>query len=218
MDSTVNIHNHREDGNFRTDCIEILNCYPNKDLVFAEKGKYSVGIHPWFLDDAEKQLERFYKYIKNPRVVAVGEIGLDKNKPDFEKQVYYFKEQLKTAKEIDKPIIIHCVKAYQEVLQILNEEKITNTLIFHWFNGSFQLAEQLIKKGYYLSFGKSLFQETGKTLKAFKNIPLTNIFFETDGFNIEIDYVYKKAAEIRQINISELKKVILQSYYKVFSK
>jgi TatD DNase family protein len=122
--------------------------------------------------------------------------------------------QIDMAKTVLKPMIIHCVKAHEEVLSILKESKVNVPVIFHGFNRKVELAERIIKEGYYLSFGKSLFSASVQTY--FATLPFERIFFETDDSDFTIEQVYQKASEISDTDIEEVKSMIATNCLTVF--
>ena len=180
-------------------------------------GFYTVGLHPWYLSEekAEADLAELKSVCKNNNILAIGECGLDKLcKTNFDLQQTYFTKQVQLANEIKKPLIIHCVKAYAEVLQMLKENKVCVPVIFHGFNKNAQQAEQIISQGYFLSFGKYLLEERGK--EVFKLLPLEKIFLETDDAPLEIGTIYRSAALAKQMDVVILKQQIEKNAKLVF--
>ena len=131
-------------------------------------------------------------------------------------QKNYFAKQIQLANEIKKPLLIHCVKSYAEVLQILKENKVSVPVVFHGFNKNAEQAEQIINQGYFLSFGKYLLDERGK--EVFKLLPLEKIFLETDDSPVEIETIYKSAALAKQMDVLILKQQIEKNAKLVFGK
>lgn len=179
----------------------------------------SVGLHPWHLKEnsVDEDIEKVKEVAGNRKVIAIGETGLDKSKEtplDLQKKV--FKEHVQLAKDLSKPMVIHCVRGYSEMLQLRKELQHEKAWIFHWFNSNEQTGMDLIEKGCYLSFGHMLFNETSKAYKAFPHIPLDNIFLETDDADFSIHDIYEKAAELRNIALKDLKQQIKLNFEKVF--
>ncbi len=143
------------------------------------------------------------QYSINKNVLAIGECGLDKIcNINFVLQQKAFAAQIGLANTINKPLIIHCVKAYEEVEQLLQQNNNKVPVIFHGFNKNKILAQQLISKGFYLSFGKALLLPAMQEL--IKTLPMGKIFFETDDAAINIEEVYVLAAQALQIDINSL--------------
>jgi TatD DNase family protein len=132
-------------------------------------------------------------------VVAIGETGLDKLcKTDWSKQELSFIAHVQWANFIHKPLIIHCVKAWDEVFAALTQEKVSVPVIFHGYAKNLQLAQQITRQGYYLSFGKALEQE--RLQQVLNAIPVNQFFLETDDADIEIETVYDYAAAALSID------------------
>lgn len=187
----------------------------------AENEKYcSVGLHPWHIKEKDiyTDIDKVKAIAHKENVLAIGETGLDKSKEsNFDIQQEVFNEHLMLAQKHEKPMVIHCVRCYSEMSQIRRDCKHQQPWIFHWFNASTQMGLDLISKNCYLSFGHMLFFETSKAYKAFPDLPLENIFFETDDSEWEIDQVYEKAAELRGIELSALQKQIKANFERVFN-
>lgn len=210
----VNLHTHKFTEN--SSVIEIVNQYPleaNTNLP-----NYSIGIHPWHINKSEyeNELQIVSNLINNNECLAVGECGLDKNiDVDFSFQTKVFIEQLKIAERYNKPVILHIVKAYEELLQILKQEKISVPIVLHGFSKNIELANALIYKNIYLSFGKYLFLNPN-TAKAFKQVSLENVFLETDNSNYAINEVYTKASSIKNISVKDLQLNIYNNFLNIF--
>lgn len=179
---------------------------------------YSTGIHPWDAGKAafSTQVEALLESV-TPRTVAIGEIGLDYavagGHPDRAAQKGIFLAQLDVAKSLDLPVIIHCVRAYNELTTLLGGHP--TPVIIHGFTGSPQLAAQLIRHGFYLSFGETLFGSS-KTREALKTAPPDRIFLETDESAKSIADIYAEAAGLLEIQQLRLREWIYQNYKRVF--
>ena len=207
-----NIHTHSFANNSQV--IEIVNQYPKE--INSNLPIYSVGIHPWYLNeiDFQKELLLIEKHIQSPGFKAVGECGLDKRiDTPLELQKKLCIPQLLLAEKYKKPIILHCVAAYQEIIQLKKQLKLTVPLIIHGFSKNAQVAESLIKNGFYLSFGKYLLLNADLA-SVLKTIPPNQLFLETDTIEQSIFEVYAKAEEILGASI---KQQIEDNYYRVFN-
>ncbi len=208
MYSYINLHTHTFLN--QKNCLEIVNNYPNETIKSAF---FSVGIHPWHINENwQNELIWVSQKLKLSNNVALGECGLD-NRIDvpMDTQLTVFIAQLMLAEHLKKPIIIHCVGAFQEIIRLKKKLKITIPMVVHGFSKNNQIAEQLVKHGFYLSFGKYLFLNPVLP-EVFKEIPLENIFLETDTSHFSIEDVYQKAATIRNISIDFLIKKINDSF------
>lgn len=119
------------------------------------EGLYSAGLHPWYLDGVEEKMAGLSQLLQNPQVVAVGECGLDRlAETDFALQCRVFEQQLRMAAEQHRFVIIHCVKAFDDLIRICRQIKAPEIRIVHGFRGKPQQARQLLNEGFGLSFGK----------------------------------------------------------------
>lgn len=166
----------------------------------------------------------FYRYksklesvLKNYSHLCVGEIGVDKMlTTSFEKQKEIFLKQASIAEKYNRTVILHCVKAFNELLQIRKISRFRQPWIFHGFNGNLRTAEHVVKMGCFLSFGKRVINPSEKMENVIKFVPLENIFFETDEDQHSIEDIYRNFSEIRKIDISKLKEIIFENYKRVF--
>lgn len=172
----------------------------------------TVGVHPWLAGEgALPSAEEIAS------AEAVGEIGLDKaSAVDFSLQTALFQAQLRLAEQYEKPVVLHVVRAYEEVLKALDEVQLP-AVIFHGFIGSTALTEQLLKRGCYLSFGERTFRSS-KTQEALRSTPLEQLFIETDESRMPLGEIYEKVAEAKGISSTALKKATYENYLKLFRK
>ncbi|KFF04701.1 TatD family hydrolase [Flavobacterium reichenbachii] len=211
-----NFHTHYFTN--QPDVLELVNQYPDKfdDSVPF----YSIGIHPWYIEKSrlDSDLKIIEEKLSRENCLAIGECGLDKRiEVPLELQITVFEKQLALAEKFKKPVVIHCVAAFQEITAVKKKMKISVPMIIHGFSKNKQLAEQLIKEGFYLSFGKYLIKNPD--LKSvFQDIPNDRFFLETDTMEEKISEVYDKALEYKNINMKELQSIISSNYQTVFKK
>lgn len=175
----------------------------------------SIGIHPWFLteENAESQWKALQKQVSHPSVLAIGEGGLDKLKgPDMELQVKILKQQVALSEEKSLPIIIHCVKAFNELIQLKKELRPHQPWIIHGFRGKEALAIDCIRHGFYLSYGEH-FQEN-----ALKATPQEKLFIETDESEVPVQEIYQSIALVHGIGLQELMESVKKNVKEVFFK
>lgn len=168
--------------------------------------RFSIGLHPWFINDdtLEDDLPKIANLAKRPNCAAIGECGLDRLKgPDLTIQKKVFSRQLEIANSAKKPVVIHCVRAFPELLGVKKELKATTPWIIHGFNSNLETAMQLLKHDVFISFGVSLF-ESEKLRKVIKAVPINRLFLETDESEIPIENLYQLAAELKKISLAEL--------------
>ena len=212
MPQFINIHTHKPE----TGSIYIRNA--PLDSILADNEYYSYGIHPWDIDkvDVNFQLEVLKKHCLEKRLAAIGEIGLDRAiQQDLEIQKEVFICQLNIAKEYQLPVIVHCVRAWGDILSVRMDGKYKDAWIFHGFNGNLQIARQIIRSKSYLSFGKAILFNL-KLQEVLRLLPVENIFFETDDSEEKISIIYQKATEIMHICMDELTNKIYSNFTKVF--
>lgn len=212
----LNLHTHHFSK--REDILEIVNQYPDE---FDENVPfYSVGIHPWRIDlkKTESQLEFIEQKIQQDNCLAVGECGLDKRiETPTEIQIPVFEKQLLLAEKHQKAIIIHCVAAFQEVIEIKKRLKISVPMIIHGFSKNIQVAQSLLDNGFYLSFGKYLLRNP-ELESVFSQIPNDRFFLETDTIEEGIEQVYEIAANYKGINLPELQHLVQTNFNFAFHK
>ena len=209
-----NVHTHPHSES--EDVLFIENLYKNFDDEIGSK-KVSMGLHPWYLDadNLEEQFGDLEKYVGKSHVLAIGECGLDKlSQTDWNLQLKAFQLQIKLAQDLRKPLIIHCVKAFNEVLAQL--KKVEVPVIFHGVNNKLSIIQPVIDAGYYLSFGKSLLGGNSAILNTFKATPLELVFLETDDADLDIKEIYKSADGIREVSEKEIVLQLEKNFLNVF--
>jgi TatD DNase family protein len=209
----VHTHNTCSDQNV----FSILNKYPNSS-DFSES--YSIGIHPWYLleETVDQDLLIVEHQLQHKNCLALGECGLDKiSETNFELQKAIFKKQILLSEKYKKPLIIHCVKAHQEIIEINKELKPTQTWVLHGFNKNIEIAKSFLKNGVILSIGTAIIKNE-KLQKVISEIPLSSFVLETDAADTEIQEVYQKIAVIRNIKNEELVEIMNKNFKKIFIK
>jgi len=208
MKKYIDIHTHRKENCENVFSLHNISPEDFIQLPNNEKNYFSAGIHPWYIDSTvEEKIKILRQIASNPSILAIGETGLDKLCPiDFNFQKEIFKHQISIAKEVKKPLIIHCVKAHNEVQQLLKETQPNVPIIFHGFRGKPQLAKELIKAGFYLSFG-SLFNKESVEATSFNRI-----FLETDDKDVAIEEIYKSIAEAKGISVKKLIETVGENF------
>lgn len=207
----IDIHTHNPQS--LTSVNDLYN-YPLYELPLADFSLYSVGLHPWYLENWELDWGRFLSI--SQEALAIGECGLDKIcSTDFNLQRDVFEKQIDLANNLKKPLIIHCVKAYNECLELLSKAKVP--VIFHGFNKKRELLHQIQAKGYYVSFGAAITQEKPQLKIAMAEANKDLIFLETDNAPISIQQVYVAATEILNLSLPSLQSIIDNNYNRIFT-
>ncbi|WP_264549253.1 TatD family hydrolase [Flavobacterium sp. N2820] len=215
MTKFINLHTHKFSN--LSNVIEVVNQYPWE--FDASIPNYSIGIHPWFIDESrlENDLEIIKEKLQLSECLALGECGLDKRiEIPMELQISVFKKQLEIVKLTNKPIVLHCVAAFDELIAIKKELKISNPMLIHGFSKNEQVAKSLLNNGFYLSFGKYLLRNPDLE-KVFTFAPENQILLETDTIEESIYEVYEKAASIKGISIEDMKTIVFTNFSRIFS-
>lgn len=211
-----NLHTHVYTS--QGDILELVNQYPQE--FDAAIPNYSIGIHPLFIngDRLESDFKILEEKVSLPECLAIGECGLDKrSETAFEIQLEVLEKQLLLAEKFQKPVVIHCVHAFQELVEVKNKLKITTPILIHGFSKNPQLATQLLNQGFYLSFGKNLMINP-ELESVFNSIPENRFFLETDISDYRIEEVYALAAKYKKITVTELQQIISNNFNTVFNK
>ncbi len=197
----------------------LLNVFAGDSRNLERQVFKSLGLHPWHIHDQtyNNLLDSLKESVRHDGVIAIGETGLDKSiKTNYKLQNKVFSTQLDMAESMKKPLIIHCVRSYSEMLAYRKKSDKKIPWIFHWFNADIQVARELIKKNCYLSFGHMLFNDQSRAFRSFPEIPTDNLFFETDDAGYSIRQIYEKAAQLRKIPEDELKMCIMNNFTRCF--
>jgi TatD DNase family protein len=209
----INMHSHPLQQN---DQLVISNLH-HKFETAAAGNWYSAGLHPWYItaQNWQQQFAALTAVSTQNNILAIGECGLDKicGTP-FTLQQTVFTAQIQLANTVKKPLIIHCVKAYEEIQQLLQQQQNKVPVIFHGFNKSKELAQQLTSKGYCLSFGTALQHPRMHTVAA--AVPAEQLFLETDDAAVSIQTIYNFAAAALQIDVNTLSLQLQKNAARVF--
>lgn len=177
----------------------------------------SGGLHPWYLrsETLSDDFDALRKYVAQPGVLAIGECGLDKlTATDWGTQCRAFEWQIALAEELQKPLVIHCVKAFQECLALLKHTSVA--VVFHGVNNRLPVIRPVIDAGHYLSFGKALLHPNPAIIEAFRAVPMEQLFLETDDTRADIREIYKTASQLRNIPEKEIALQLELNFGKVF--
>ena len=196
----VDIHTHKSvDSN----CVAVRNLtFPEAEELFASTvdGWFSVGFHPWHAGEfSAERMKQLTTWVADPRFIALGECGLDKNsKASFEVQVDVFEQQIALSEKAQKPMIIHCVGFFNELLALKKKFKPLQLWIIHGFRSKPELAFQLLKAGCALSFGEHFNADSVRVT------PLDRLFVETDESQMSITEIYHFISGIKNCQVHQL--------------
>ena len=174
-------------------------------LAHRHGDSYALGIHPLYTgraqdEDLELLAHTLQQHRADPRLVAVGEIGLDYFVPglDAERQQRFYRAQLVLARRFDMPVILHVRRSADQLLKVLRQVKVRGG-IAHAFNGSLQQAQAFIELGFKLGFGGAVTYDRALQLRRLATeLPLGSLVMETDSPDIPPHWLYTTAAERAQ--------------------
>jgi TatD DNase family protein len=209
----INIHGHRQANNIQEWVMTNLMArdYPPDDI---ENGYYSVGFHPYNVGkvDLEETLNKVRLSTENPNVLAIGEIGLDKTiKAPLEEQMVVFERQVDIAEMTELPVILHVVRAFNEMVEFMQAHNPSVPMIIHGYNGSREMAEQLVRAGFLISFGEAIAGEHSRIVEALLSVPVEKLFLETDEGGLDIREIYHIAAEVKGVSLDHLRIQIFEN-------
>jgi TatD DNase family protein len=209
----INIHGHRQANNIQEWVMMNLMArdYPPEDI---ENGYYSVGFHPYNvgLVEEEDTLNKVRLSTENLNVFAIGEIGLDKSidaPPDVQMRI--FERQVEIAEFADLPVILHVVRAFNEMVEFMKAHNPSVPMIIHGYNGSREMAEELVKAGFLISFGEAIARDHSKIVEALLSVPVEKLFLETDEGDLDIREIYHSAAELKGLSMDQLRIQIVEN-------
>lgn len=196
----IDVHTHHADtGN----PFAIRNLSLDEIDVFLKTDKNefcSIGIHPWQVHlHSTEALSKIENALSDTRIKAIGECGIDRNsKATIKEQLFFFERQIQFSEQYAKPLIIHCVAAFNELINLRKKIKPTQNWVIHGFRGKPQLAKQVLDAGCAISFGEHFNAESVALT------PINKLCIETDESKIPIENTYKKIAAIKNCSTHEL--------------
>ena len=156
--------------------------------------------------------------VKHSRVFAVGECGLDRLKgPNIAFQSTVFEAHIRLAESVSKPIVIHCVKAFNDIIAIKKRLKPQIPLIIHGFNQNQTILAELIKNDFHISIGAKVVHLNSRAAVAVKSMPIERFFLETDDIEMDIITVYEKVAELKGMDLATLKGNLVDNFNRILT-
>lgn len=216
----LNIHSHSfsEEKNTKT-VFNFIVPWEDESLAANElelpEGWLSVGVHPWYISesDLETQLHWLRRIAANDRVKLIGECGLDRLKgADLQLQETVFREHIRLANELNKPLVVHCVRCFNELLSIKKVLRPKVPIVVHGFNANLQIGEQLMAKDFYFSLGAALLNQESNASQLLEKLPLERLFLETDDADISVQTLYKIVAERKGISSESLQNLLYENF------
>ena len=206
----IDAHSHIDyiSHNFQEDVVGTICCATNEsdwdkliDIMQNDKNVYSAfGIHPWFVDSVKNGFEeRLETLLKTNRNFMVGETGLDKYKPDMDKQINIFQSQLNIAIHLHRSVFLHCVGAWEKILCVLKQykQKELPIIVVHDFNANNDILDKLLQyKNIYFSLGKNFVYDR---LCRIEEIPSDKILIESDADkNVILTNIIDKISSVKK--------------------
>lgn len=211
----LDIHTHQQKRHAEVQSILSLSLTEGINTL-PEDQELSIGLHPWFatLEHLETDFIKLRELATQQQVKMIGECGLDRLRGEsLENQLLILKKQLYLADELQKPVILHCVKYFAELMALQQQIRVKVPLIVHGFNKKEELGRQLMNKGFYLSFGEAILNSKSGAAALIKE---TAIFFlETDEAEYSIQEIYQAAANLKNCSVEEMKALIFASWKKI---
>ena len=196
-----------------------LSAAPEESILNIDAGQfpsapygYSVGIHPWKASEAgQREWERLEEAVKHPEVVAIGEAGLDKlASTDIRLQKEAFIRQILLSETVGKPLVIHCVKAFNELIELKKRYRPQLPWVVHGFRNNLNIAARLMQEGIYFSLGEKYQTDV------LQNLPLERLLTETDESEWDIRTIIGRMAREKGVEASYLCDRIDENARKIF--
>lgn len=205
----VDIHTHKQGEG-----IYILDISDGKIVREGELCTY--GIHPMFIR-SDEDLSKLEKLAEDSKIIAIGEAGLDVNsETELSRQKILLEQEVEISEKYSLPLIIHCVRAFPELISLYNKRKPVQPWIIHGYNNNREILQQLLRHGFYLSAGKALLYPNSNIRELLPMIPKDRLFLETDDSDHTIETIYNEAALLLNISVSELEKIIFNNFANCF--
>lgn len=231
----LNAAKHNGVEHFLCVCIDLENFPKIREIAYQHDAiQISVGLHPTDPVDIEPTVEDLLRLARDPKVIAIGETGLDyyRCQGDMTWQQQRFRRHIQAAKDIKKPLIIHTRQAPEDTLKIMQEEGASDVgAVMHCFTESWETAEKALALGFYISFsGIITFQNAKELHEVVKKVPLERILIETDSPYLApvpyrgkpnepayVRYVAERIAELKQIEFETVAEVTTRNFFELFN-
>lgn len=219
----IDVHTHHPKPSAQAWCVENIFLQKAEPLPVPQPHLgYSVGLHPWHLQQLShaEVFGRLMALGRQPQVWALGESGLDRAiLTPLPTQQSVFEAHIMASETLEKPLIVHCVRAYSELIQCRKQFAPKQPWVVHAFAGNAQMADQLLRHGMYLSFGADLCQPRPKLQQALLQVPHDRLLLETDDQQaFSIEQVYGQAARLINMDPEALKRQLFDNFAAVFKK
>lgn len=216
----LDVHTHQAQLPEKVLAIKNIFAYELKPkFQLPENRFYSIGLHPWHIQDGDvkREMKALEDFAQHPLVLAIGEAGLDRCiNTDWRTQSNILFKHAEIAETYQKPLIIHCVRAYSEIIALKKQFRPKSAWILHGYQANAAITEQLIRNQFILSFGEILLKEKSLIHQLFTQIPDNQIFIETDASETSIEQIFQKAAELKEISEEKLQEILFANFKRCF--
>jgi TatD DNase family protein len=211
----IDLHTHADQFGERV--VSVRNVVVGRETPPTDGRFYTAGMHPWYLEDVGAQFILLAETVTQPNCIGIGECGLDTVcKTPMNLQIEAFRQQIELSEQLQKPLIIHCVRSFDAILRLRQIFPSRQRWILHGFRNGHRTAQQLLDAGCNLSFGGHLIRANDTLAQTFRAVPLDRVHLETDDSGVPIEAVYAAAAEMREIPLPVLQRQMQKNWSDVF--
>ncbi len=213
----VDIHTHQP--SHAQTVVEVVNKLPF-DVKTEPSGFFSAGVHPWYIEGEQMEAYRHWleELLIDPHCLMVGEAGLDGSCLTGEDvQRRFFQWQIALSASLKKPLLVHCVRKYNEMIVLSDRYNSHPHWILHGFQSSVEMVYHLLERNFLFSFGAALLRPNTKLVASLRAIPVDRLFFETDDSGLPIGQIYHAAAAILELDVELLKEMIFNNFNRLFN-
>jgi TatD DNase family protein len=200
------------------DHLSIRSFHQREQELFVQwPGPCSVGLHPWLVSEVDGEQDEQWRWLEQAadqeKVLLIGECGLDKLQgPELVYQQLVFEHCLRLAEQLQKPVIIHCVRAYEELWGSIQKVNPQVPLILHGFARKPSVLQIMLQRGFYVSFGEAILRVNSAAAQSLAATPLEKLFLESDDKMLPIANLYTRAAQIKGVTVEELELAIQSNW------
>lgn len=213
----IDIHTHQPSSSQAV--FEVANIIPF-EVPVGGTGHFSAGVHPWYI--VKDQLEAYRDWLgqlsAEKHCLMIGEAGLDgfcQTDALFQDQV--FRWQIELSASLNKPLMVHCVKRYNEMIVLSDQYNGHSPWILHGFQSSVEMVHHLLDRNFLFSFGAALLRPNPKLVAALRDIPIDRLFLETDDAGVPIERIYEAAAAFLEMDMARLKVRMYNNFKRLFN-
>ncbi|MBK24839.1 MAG: hypothetical protein CME70_12645 [Halobacteriovorax sp.] len=216
-------HTHQVRDSIRQSQVLSVDIRKALDQGLKPEGPFCLGIHPWYIDEIviDEAYELIKEFLEHQHFMSMGEMGLDRKiKVPIQRQLEVFEKQIKLAIDAEvNSLVLHCVRAYPDVLNLIKKLNYRGSLIFHDYNGNPDMTSQLLRYNVFFSYGPKLYDEKSGGFRSFTHIPNHRLLLETDDMeDYRIEDIYEKAANLLNLDLKKLQQIMLENAESAFGK